>query len=274
MNQPQTDPELKLDDQADWPEDTEAAHQVGITNGEAQSTPVDSSTLYAAVCAVMADIKRLEKADDNTFARYAFTSIDDFKDLVRPLMAKHGLSLHVDQTSMQFREVETGEGAKKKASLIAEYGFAVTIRHSSGESDTPEHLYVPIPFTGPQTSGAARSYVVKEWIKGRFLASSGDIEEEADMRDQDSWNTLRLSKAEAREVHAEMEKGLRNAALTENSETVGEWWQENKDAIATLPKDWHIKLRTDYENTWKELRAKEKLDKMSESDLDDIASKQ
>lgn len=227
-----------------------------------------TNALDNAVCAVMADVKRLEKAHENAFARYNFTSVDDFKDSIRGVMAEHGLSLHIDQTGMELREVE---GDKNKKSIIAEFELAVTLKHSSGVKDEPEHMSVLLPFTGAQTSGAARSYAIKEWIKGRFLASSGDVEAEADLHEQDNFNAMRLSKTEARDLHRTLTDEMRDAVDSNNPDELAQWWKENRHKIVTLPKDWHVTMQNDYADEWKRLKANERLDSMSEAELDALA---
>lgn len=227
----------------------------------------EKPNIHAAICAVMADIVRLKKADKNKFASYDFTSTDDFKDAMRPLLAKNGLHVHMTQSDFEFREMT---GDKDKRVLVAQFGFDVTLCHVSGEKEPPEHMTVALAYTGAQTSGAARSYAIKEWIKSRFLASSGDMQEEADMRDQER-EGMRMSKTDARTLFAELQNGLRDAAKGRDHEAVAEWWAKERDRLSMLPKDWFLGIKKDYGETWTDLKAQAYLDRMSNDKLDEMA---
>lgn len=225
------------------------------------------SQLIAAKCAVMAALERLAKEHKNKFAHYDFTSVDDFKDAARPLMASNGLAVNTTQVCFDFVEMEDDKGKKRQ---VARYDFQMTLCHVSGEKDAPEIMTVCLPYTGAQTSGAARSYAIKEWIKSTFLSSAGDMQEEADLLEQ-SREGLRLSKADARPMFQELEKGLREAASGRDHDALAKWWHDNKERIDSLPKDWFLNLKSEYGDRWKELKAQADLDRMSEEELDRLA---
>lgn len=236
-------------------------------NEAVQVDTAKPATYGEAVCAVMGELRRLKKADRNKFAQYDFTSVDDFKDGVRPLMAKYGLWVEVDQTAFEFMELRDD---KDKVKHVVRYDFQLTLYHISGECGKPQTMTVALPYTGAQTSGAARSYVVKEWFKSCFLASSGDMSEEADLLDN-SKEGLRLSKADARPIYTELEKGLADAEKTADHEKVAEWWATNKEKIEALPKDWFLMIKGKYGEAWKTLKAQYDLDRMSNEELDRLA---
>jgi hypothetical protein len=191
-----------------------------------------------ATAAVMKEVKRLKKADNNAFAKYRYTSVDDFKDALRPLLAKHGLVPNAHEVSC-----ETFEKADEKAkvpSLHAKFRFELWLEHISGEEGKPEGLTVMMPYTGAQTTGAARSYAIKEWLKSKFLASSGDSE------DADEAETVEeLSKAEARPIYTELEAELR-AAAKKGEAALREWADRRRPSIEVMPKDWRVLLRREF----------------------------
>lgn len=236
-------------------------------NEPVADAPQFPPTLGESIVAVMAEVTRLRKADRNKFANYDFTSVDDFKDGLRPLLAKYGLYVIPNQIGFQFVEVKDD---KDKIKTLAQFDFHLTLKHVSGAEEYPETMTVFLPLTGAQTSGAARSYAIKEWLKGRFLASSGDTQEEADLLDQ-SREGLRLSKAEARGTFEKMQKGLRDAAKGRDHEALSDWWLANKEVIETLPKDWFLTLKNEYAETYRDLKAQAQLDGMSNADLDQQA---
>jgi hypothetical protein len=188
----------------------------------------------------------LEKQHKNEFAKYKFTSSDDFKDAIRPLLAKHGLWIRMQERDLKFQEVRND---KEKQTFVAVYHFTIQLCHASG-GEEPEHITVALPFTGAQTTGAARSYAVKEWFKGKFLMSSGDIDAEADLTGHDTGD--RLSKAEARETYTGLQAEL--ATISANADTaqeIADWYKENEYRVKALPKDWEVSLHTAAIQAWK-----------------------
>lgn len=206
------------------------------------STPV-TSQLLAAVSRVMADVRRLEKADNNAFAKYKFTSSDDFKDHLRPLLAKNGLSVAMDEDDVELTVLKNAKGEDK---TNARFKFAITLKHESGEIEQPDHTTVFIDLTGPQSTGAARTYALKEWFKSRFLASSGDISEDPDSHETQSYSTApqRSTKANGRETYGLLLRELRNCPTRE---TLKEWAGLRRKDIESLPAEWTEPLRADYE---------------------------
>lgn len=239
------------------------------TKIEPETAPVYAipATYGTAVCAVMSELKRLKKADRNKFASYDFTSVDDFKDEVRPLMAKNGLWAEVTQTAFDFMEMKD---EKDKVRHVVKFDFQITLCHIGGEVGRPQVMTVALPYTGAQTSGAARSYALKEWTKSCFFASSGDVQEEADLLDNSREN-LRMSKADARQIYTDLETGLRESEKSTDYTVVAAWWKENKEKIDALPKDWFLTIKGKYAESYTALKAQADLDKMSEEQLDALA---
>ena len=242
----------------------EKANEQDVEDADEQTTsfPV---TIGEAICAVMMEVHRLEKTHTNAFSNYDFTSVDDFKDHLRPLMAKNGLYVGVQQDVATLEKDDKGKEAR------ARFDFTMILKHVNGEAEPGEIFTVRLPFTGAQTSGAARSYAVKEWLKSRFLASAGDMAEEADLLD--AGKTGRLSKAEARKMHENLQQGLNDAIDTRDKDKLIEWGEQNKSSIYMLPQDWEVMLRNDMNVALKELKAQEELDQMSNEELDQLAMK-
>lgn len=208
-------------------------------NDTVMEKPVETTSpaLNDAICLVMLDVKRLRKADNNAFAKYRYTSVDDFKDDLRPKLAEHGLSVHADEVGCETFE---HTNSKKETSLHAKFRFNMWLEHSSGEREKPEGLTVILPYTGAQTTGAARSYAVKEWLKSKFLASSGDSE------DADQGDGEVLSKSEARKLYEELQAELK-VATAAGEDAMKEWGVRRKPSIIVLPNDWQLHLRRQYE---------------------------
>lgn len=126
--------------------------------------------LNKAVCAVMAEVHSLKKAEKNDHGKYNYVSVDAFKDFVRPLMAKNGLSLLTNEVDFALDTVQSRNGP----TVVARITFEFTLHHISGEIAPAERATIVLPYTGAQTAGAAKSYVIKEYMKGKFLVSTGD----------------------------------------------------------------------------------------------------
>lgn len=226
------------------------------------ATNIAVGNLTKAKASVIADIKRLEKSHTNSHGGYQFTSVDDFKDMVRPLMAKNGLDLHASEESFALSTIKTGKEGKE--TNVATIRFRFIIEHVSGERSEPSFFTVCLPYTGAQTSGAAQSYAIKEGVyKGLFQASSGDVTEEADLHDQAQFiANERMSKAEARPVFESLQRELRAVvAETRSHDELYKWWSANRDQIRIQPVDWEAMLKKEYADEYKTLKANEDLDR-------------
>lgn len=223
---------------------------------------VAASLLTKAKTTVCEAIKRLEKSHTNSHGGYQFTSVDDFKDEVRPLMAKHGLDLHVSEESYALSTIKTGKDGKD--TNVATIRFKFVLEHVSGERSEPSFFTVCLPYTGAQTSGAAQSYAIKEGVyKGLFQASSGDIAEEADLQDQSRLaGNERMSKAEAKPLYEGLQREMRAIVSdTRNPDDLYKWWSDNRDQTRILPLDWEAMIKKEYADEWKALKASEALDR-------------
>ena len=121
------------------------------------------------IALVMTGIKRLGKTERNKHGGYDFVSVDSVKDQLRPLLAENGLFLSVSEDDYTFLEVPNSKGGMTSTARIA---FIIVL--SDGERELTDKITVMLPYTGAQTAGAARSYAVKEWLKGNFLISTGE----------------------------------------------------------------------------------------------------
>ncbi len=216
-----------------------------------------------AIVKVSAGLKRLEKLHENQHGNYKFASVDDFKDMIRPLEAAAGIFTVVSEESFELIALKN---SKDKDTNVAKIRFKFTVHHCSGENMEPFFLTVCLPYTGAQTSGAAQSYAIKEGLfKGLYRASSGDVSEEADLHDQNQYGAGdRLSKAEARPVYEALTKEMRAVVAEERDYTkLADWWSANREQLNMLPVDWHLQIKEQYAREYKVLKATENLDKMA-----------
>ena len=218
---------------------------------------MDTAKINAAISSVMKEVRRLEKLGVNAFDKYQFTSVDDFKDHLRPLLAKNGLNVSISETSFDLQETKNSKGETK---LQCKIGFEFTLRHDDGSELPPDKTTVMLPYTGAQTAGIAKSYAMKEWGKGRFLASSGDVSEEADMRRQDDFSKTVLSKKDAKPLYEALIRELRSVAAENNSDSMLAWANESREQVHQMPMDWQEEIRAEYVKTLETIKAAERLD--------------
>ncbi len=222
------------------------------------------SNLSAAKIAVMRKIKRLEKLHENKHGGYAFASVDDFKDEIRPLLVEAGIDLFVSEEGFDIIPLSNGkEGKDAKTTLTAKIRFKFVLQHISGERSEPSYTTVCMPYTGAQTSGAAQSYAIKECVyKGLLQASSGDLNEEADIQEQVNLSEVsRLSKADAKPLYEALQKEMREIETeTRDSVALADWWKNNIEQIRMLPIDWFHTLKKECADTGMKLKANEAAD--------------
>jgi len=180
--------------------------------------------------------------------------------MIRPLLASHGLEIGMSENGFELREIERSSGKK---TLVAVVSFSLALRHVSGERDGPESTTVVLPYTGAQTTGSARSYAIKEWIKTRFLASSGDMHDEQDLRAQSEFMGEVLSKKDAKPLYEALQREMRTYVSERDPAGLQQWALDSRQQLVSLPADWRAELRTEYEKEWKTLKAGENLDKGS-----------
>lgn len=218
----------------------------------------DATTIHAAIVAVQIEIKRLEKLGVNAFDKYNFTSIDDFKDHVRPLLAKNGLYVSISENSFETIQQKNSKGEEKTQCKIS---YDIWLTFKDGAETTRVRSTVMVPYTGAQTAGIAKSYTLKEWVKGQFLASSGDSAEEADTRAQSEYGAGEvLSKKDAKPLYEALQREMRETALENNSDSMLEWASNNRSLYMTLPVDWREEVKREYAETLATIKATEKMD--------------
>jgi hypothetical protein len=217
--------------------------------------PIQHNALVSAIAAVMANVHRLGKDETNDFAKYKFTSVDEYKDHLRPLLAANGLAIRMGETGFERFEALNSKGGK---TLMCRFTFAIALMHESGAEEPPETTTVMLPYAAAQTTGQARSYALKEWLKAKFLASSGDISEDVDSQPQGEYRTT-LPKKDARPLYTKLEKSLDEIERTGTVASLEAWQKSHKGEIESLPDDWLAPLRQRYATVLHALKTRQPL---------------
>jgi hypothetical protein len=215
------------------------------------------TSITKAVVAVMSEIHRLGKDDRNDHGKYAYVSVDKVKDAIRPLLVKNGLDVRVTEVSHDFVTLESRNGS----STQARYSYSILLRHESGEADDPDVITICLPHTGAQTSGAARSYAVKEWIKGRFMLSTGEKDEaaDADSHKQEEYTRDRIGLtggtpgASKAPLRPEFDRMLNEVRALASITALQNWKATNVNEIDALPPEWFDELQIEYSDKKAEL---------------------
>lgn len=129
-----------------------------------------------AICDVMSGMTKLEKRDKNPHGGFMFTSIDDFLQTVGPLCAKSGLIIIQDEEDV---EVIPRTNDKGQDASWLRCNFSFTLAHSSGETWAyrPKRTAFVAAKMGPQATGAAQSYALKQFERSLFHIATGDKED-------------------------------------------------------------------------------------------------
>lgn len=218
-----------------------------------------TKNLSAAVAAVMAGVHRLKKDDTNKHGGYKYVSVDDIKDSLRPLLAENGLEVSITETAYSIVQMEGRNGP----TISAQFTFEIYLRHINGESTAPERTTVLLPHTGAQTTGAAKSYALKEWLKTRFLVSTGEKDLVEGGADADAYTPQNytkqapsapqlLTRDEARSLYKQLEKEL----VTLGSQREVTEWKELRNLEIKKLGDWRSYIDAAIESHEKFLNSK------------------
>jgi hypothetical protein len=132
--------------------------------------------IAAAIVAIKRDVSQLGFDERNEHARYNYASVDKFYTAVRPLESKAGLAVMLDETGFEIREgspTKDRDGNEKRASW-AFINYDVWLVSSGGSMWGPARRHWAGPVTGPQTFGAAESFVRKAFMRGLYMVPTGE----------------------------------------------------------------------------------------------------
>lgn len=132
--------------------------------------PAAKRTVFEAISAAAADIKRLPKESKNTEQKYDFASVDDFLAMTGPICAKHGLTILMDEESTQ--DIE--KPGKYGPTFWCRYAYAFTIIDKMGDAAPTVRRTVEVIRSGAQASGSAQSYALKQFLRATFQIPTGD----------------------------------------------------------------------------------------------------
>ena len=200
--------------------------------------------IMAAIIEVMGKIKKIGKADKNTFAKYSFAGIDKFLETVNPLCADAGLIILMDETKREI--IRTEKNGKQSNWLFIDFDFILA--HSSGTSiEKPFHRSVMVPAEGAQAFGSAQSYMLKQFMRALFLIPTGD-KDDADFREATTLPESKPKSAYKARGDGDWPKLEIEMRSCSTPDELKQWGLANKNRIDELPANWQSHARDEYKS--------------------------
>ena len=128
--------------------------------------------IAGAIIRVMRGAKQLGFDERNQHGGYSYASIDKFLSAFNPLLADAGLLLLIEELRVEYRDGAVND--KGRTTQWAMPHYEIWLAHESGAMWGPLHRHLALPMTGPQTFGAAESYVQKRLLRGLFMVPTGE----------------------------------------------------------------------------------------------------
>ena len=123
----------------------------------------------ARVARACASIDAVTKDQRNTYQNYNYASADSVYAAVRMCLAAESIILTVDEDHSSLEELER----KDKTILIYCSTFSFRLCTPEGVGHI-ERVRMIVPWTGPQSMQAARTYATKYWLRSKFLIPTGE----------------------------------------------------------------------------------------------------
>lgn len=204
--------------------------------------------IAVAVLDVMAKVKALEKdAQTQGGSKFKYTSVDQFFELLGPLMAAAGIFTLLHETGAVIEQRTTSfDNGGSKTSMWMTTDYEIWIYHKSGVAYGPVMRKIQVLASGPQSYGMGPSYVEKYFLRSLFKVPTGDDDADNHPKNglpatRDYRETREREPERAKdESHAEAEKAVR-AYIAEckaewahaiSQEEMAKWWHETKEARA------------------------------------------
>lgn len=148
--------------------------------GEIVALPGIPPAIATAIIAVKKQVKQLGADSRNEHGKYNFVSVDKFYERIGSLMAAAGLAVLINEAHSEVREGKSGNPW-----LFCRY--EITLMHESGAlSGLPLSRSLALPINGPQTYGAAQSYVEKQFLRQLFKIPTGERDADETEQTQDA----------------------------------------------------------------------------------------
>ena len=164
------------------------------------------AAIATRVAAAMAEVPDpIPRDSRNQYASYDYASADAVFRAVRPVLAKHGLSVRQQEQSFELLDRE------KSTQVKVQYAISFECPEGCG---TPDVRTQTDQMKGAQTLQAVATYALKYWLRSRLLLNTGDPDTDAEPKAEPTTQTAAKPKPRARKAPAQLK------------------WRTNEDGVA------------------------------------------
>lgn len=146
-----------------------------VRSTELASMPKD---IASAIVTVKGQVRALGYDDKNQHGGYRYVSVDKFYDTLGVIMAKAGLFVLMDEIASDVKEGAPNRDGRVTPWLFVRY--EIRFAHASGALSHPVHRSLAQPISGPQSFGAAQSYIEKQFLRQVFKIPTGEKDADAE----------------------------------------------------------------------------------------------
>jgi hypothetical protein len=137
------------------------------------------ASIAASIIAVKKQVRQIGTDERNEHGKYRYVSVDRFYERIGPMMAEAGIALLIDETDSEVKEGKSGNPW-----LFAHYALA--FMHEDGSVSAPMRRSLAMPINGPQTYGAAQSYIEKQFLRQVFKIPTGEHDADETAQGEDA----------------------------------------------------------------------------------------
>lgn len=189
--------------------------------------------IFAAIAAAMGEVERVAKGGENKEQKYKFASVDDFLAMAGPICAKHGLVTIADEISSENVE----KPGKFGVSQWVSFTFNFTTYHTSGEKLPTVRRSVEVVRSGAQASGAAQSYVLKQYLRALLMIPTGDKD------DPDHGDAIEIEREERNNNRQRKQEQNQSQAESKPKQAESKPSQEENKPKQKINADQYIQIR-------------------------------
>ena len=196
--------------------------------------------IAVAVLDVMGKVKMLGKEGESAAGRrFKYTSVDQFFELLGPLMSAAGIFTILHETNAVITERTTSDDyGKTKTSVWMTTDYEIWLYHKSGVGYGPILRKIQVIASGPQSYGMGPSFLEKYFLRSLFKIPTGD--DDADAYPQNGLPATREREPAKRDDHAIAQQEAADAevrayigeckgkwATMRSQAELAAWWKEN-----------------------------------------------
>ena len=147
-----------------------------MADGDADDPPRDRPRMPPEIAKAqieaMLKIEKISKDARNEQGRYNYATVDQVYDDLRPILAEVG----INPISFPVSSKIVARPGRQGDNNWLDCEFDIVVYHASGAAFDAGRHGVSVIFTGPQSSGAAKSFVMKYFLRDWLKIATGDLD--------------------------------------------------------------------------------------------------